>query len=173
VGEAPPVAVDPQLRLVAAALPPFGREQLDHDVRIVGQLGIILQVRFNARQVAGLEAPLQVNVDQFDQGRAPLVAIGREIVGQGGSLAALPGGLEALDDVGDVAVSVTAGRVGCGHIEDSSLRGVSPGPPRPTAGPGQVPLLSIRGRKVASTEFVQRLEKSALPLNLRPVVASA
>jgi hypothetical protein len=92
---------------------------MDHGVGIGGQLRIETQVRLHAYQLAGLQPPLQIDMDQFHQGGPPLGLLRRQIVGHGGPLAALPGVLEALLDLHQVgriaAAPILAGFVACGH----------------------------------------------------------
>src|SRR5262249_7916676 len=98
-GEALEILLGGQVRFPAAAGLVFRLDQPEQDSPVAGQLLETLQVAFHARRRAGLEAALQVAVDQLDQHAPALAGAGREVLLQRRWTTLPPGLLETLEDL--------------------------------------------------------------------------
>jgi hypothetical protein len=102
LGKAPQVFGRLQAVFTAASQPMLGHDQVEDDRVVTGQLGIATQVILNARRQARLEAILQIDMDQLDEGPAAQVPFGwQEGVEVRWRRGLPPGDLEALDDGGE------------------------------------------------------------------------
>ena len=114
------VFVGGQFGLAAAAQLELADDEGQGLGTVAGQLGEALEVEFRAGALAGFEAILDVDVDQFDEGGEPLARHSGEIVGQVGTRAALPVVLEALQEtfegIAFLSVQIVYRLVRCGHV---------------------------------------------------------